>query len=154
MFKIYPEFRYQLTDPRVIWNYIYAGNGVMTLESPSGKSHTYVFQKPRNRNTFPEDVRFVYALHEGSQLFYVGMIEADSFRLTQNSRFLYDTEIVRGARYIWNMAHHTTDGRMKLYHEGVCGRCGRKLTTENSRKVGIGRKCQKLIYETSLPRRG
>lgn len=150
MIKTYPESRYQLTDPSVIRQYLYAGKGIVTLESPSGKSHTYLFQKPKDESTFPEDVRFVYAVHDNEKLFYIGMIEDGSFRLTRHSRFLPDNEIVKGARYIWDMAHHRKDGRMKLYHEGVCGRCGRQLTQHKVLETGIGRKCQGIINDNKF----
>lgn len=150
MIKTYPESRHRLEEPIVIRQYLYAGKGIVTLESPTGKSHTYLFQKPKNGSTFPEDVRFVYAVHDNEKLFYVGMIEDGTFRLTRNSRFLPDTEIVKGARYIWDMAHFKKIKEpMTLYHEGMCGRCGRQLTQESSLESGIGKKCQKIINENA-----
>lgn len=142
MIHLYEEERGVLTDPKLIKQYIMGGKGILTLESPSGKHHTYYFKKPRNEDCFPKDVIFVYCLHEGSELFYVGMIEQGKFRLTQSSRFLFDSEIVKGAKYIMKMASSCNDGRpMKLYHEGMCCRCGRRLTNPDSIKRGIGRKC-------------
>ena len=149
--KIHPESSRELKGRETISNYIYGGNAVVKLEAPSGKSHTYVFSKPRNTGIFPDDVLFVYALHEGVQQFYVGMVENRRFRLTQNSRFLPDTEIVRGAAYIMRMAN--TPGfqtPMKLYHMGICSRCGRHLTSEDSLETGIGPKCRKLLDNESV----
>lgn len=145
MIHIYPESRHQLVGSDSIRKYLYAGKGIVTLESPTGVSHTYLFKKPAQQEEFPNDVRFVYAVHNNEKLFYVGMIEAGSFRLTRNSRFLPDTEIVRGARYLWKMTYGPYDTRMKVYHEGVCGRCGRKLTQDSSLKTGLGKKCQRII---------
>ena len=138
----YPEYRSEMKDPQLISKYILGGSGMLTLESPTGKHHTYFFKKPREINTFPEDTVFVYALHEKTKLFYVGMIERGRFRLTHCSRFLNDTEIVRGARFIEKMSHKKFDTPMKLYHEGMCCRCGRKLTNPDSIKEGIGKRCK------------
>ena len=76
------------------------------------------------------------------------MVECNKFRLTNHSRFLPDTEIVRGAKYIMKMAF-TEDLQtpMKLYHEGVCCYCGRQLTSKRSIKTGIGPKCRKHRLE-------
>lgn len=142
MIKLNSKYRREMTDSSTIWMYITAGRGIVTLEAPSGKSHTYAFLKPVNASEFPDDVIFVYAVHEEKQLFYIGMIEGKFFRLTRHSRFLSDTEIVKGANYIMKMASnpklHTP---MKLYHEGICCRCGRPLTSEKSLQSGIGHTC-------------
>ena len=91
MVRIYEEYSGQLSTAHDIYNYIHGGRGVVKLEAPSGKSHNYVFTKP-NDPTFPDDVLFVYALHDKTQKFYVGMIEKDKFRLTKHSE-LYPHQI-------------------------------------------------------------
>lgn len=152
MIRLNEEYRHQMTDNSIICRYINGGRGVVTLEAPSGKSHTYMFRKPINSSEFPEDVVFVYAVHDKEKLFYIGMIEDRYFRLTRNSRFLEDTEIVKGAKYIMRMAyipHHAEQSSMKLYHEGICCRCGRPLTTEKSVDAGVGKKCEQLLEEKS-----
>lgn len=146
MRKTYPENKGLLTDPDAITQYIHGGRGIVMLQSPSGKSHTYMFSKPVNPSTFPDDVIFVFAVHEGVKQFYIGMIELDEFRLTKHSRFLPDTEIVRGAQYIIRMAdHYIENNKMQLWHMGVCARCGRKLSTEKSILTGIGPKCMRKL---------
>lgn len=139
------DSRHLMTDSSTIWRYITGGRGVVTLEAPSGKSHTYLFRKPIATSEFPDDVIFVYAVHEDKR-FYVGMLEGKFFRLTRNSRFLPDTEIVKGASYIVKMAINPgLKSRMKLYHLGICCRCGRKLTTKKSMEEGVGPKCKKCL---------
>ena len=144
MLAMYPENRGLMSSPEVAKQYILGGKGVVTLESPSGIHHTYHFKRPQNPNNFPEDIIFVYAVHQQQKLFYVGMIENGAFRLTTNSRFLNDTPIVRGARYIMRMIDEPdlmNKTEMKLYHEGVCSVCGRKLTSPKSISIGVGPKC-------------
>lgn len=146
MLNIHHENSHELQGSQIIRDYIFGGRGVVTLLSPTGVHHSYVFKKPRNEDQFPDDVYFVYALHNGDKLFYVGMIENYQFRLTRSSRFLNDTEIVKGARYIMRMAFtsnlHTS---MKLYHEGICSVCGRPLTNPKSIEVGIGPRCRRRL---------
>lgn len=106
---LYPESSHRLRTCEDIRNYIYGGRGIVTLKAPSGKQHTYAFYKPMNSEGFPDDIRFVYAIHECRQKFYIGMIENEIFRLTRNSRFLPDTEIVKGAKYIMRMSKEELD---------------------------------------------
>lgn len=146
MYKIHPENSRQLTDQKIIYDYIHGGRGVVKLQAPLGGSHTYFFKKPAEKYAFPDDVLFVYAIHDEKQLFYLGMVEKDKFRTTRNSRFLPDSDIVKGAVYIMKMA--TTPNfktPMKLFHMGVCARCGSKLCAEKSLVTGIGPKCRKKI---------
>ena len=149
MFIANPEFSHKLEGSARIRNYIFGGRGVVTLKSPSGIHHSYVFKRPKNEDQFPDDVIFVYALHDNSKLFYVGMVENNQFRLTRSSRFLPDTEIVRGARYIMKMAFYDNlDTPMELYHEGVCSICGRPLTNPKSIQTGIGPRCRRRLNAT------
>ena len=76
------------------------------------------------------------------------MIEDGKFRLTRHSRFLPDTDIVKGAFFIMKMVKSqelTSNTRMALYHMGMCARCGRRLESEEALKYGIGKKCRKLL---------
>lgn len=155
MIKMYPEHSVQFTSSEDIRNYIYGGRGIMKLVSPSGNSHHYMFQKPTENAAFPDDVIFVYAVHEQTTKFYIGMIEDNQFRLTRNSRFLPDTDIVKGAFFIMNMmkSQHLVDTtKMELYHMGVCARCGRKLESEKALKYGIGRRCMQKLNSNSTKR--
>lgn len=147
MLHIYPESSHILSDCNTIYRYCMGEQGVVTLQNPKTlKHHTYLFKKPNDIEAFPDDVRFVYAVHDGQKLYYVGMIEQDSFRLTRASRFGNHTEIVRGARYIMRMMKDPkTLENMDLYHAGVCCMCGRQLTSPKSIESGIGPKCRKRI---------
>ena len=139
----------RLTTAQDINRFIHGGKGICTLEAPWGTNHTYLFAKPENSDVFPDDVVFVYAVHE-SKHFYIGMIEQNKFRLTRNSRFLADNEITKGAAYIVKMANSEAlvrDTPMVLYHNGRCARCGRMLPTtlDRENKTGFGRKCLKYV---------
>ena len=144
MHRAHHESSSRLKTAQDIKNYIYGGNGIVTLKSSeTGVQHTYVFAKPKNPNVFPDDVIFVYALHDNIKMFYVGMVERGEFRLTKSSRYRSDTEIVKGARYIMKMSEvPNLNTPMELYHEGVCCFCGRKLKSKKSIETGIGPRCK------------
>lgn len=154
--KMYPEFATRFTSQEHLYNYLYGGAGIVTLDSPSGESHTYSYEKPQNSAQFPEDTRFVYAIHTGindnGEIFhtkyYVGMIENDQFRCTRSSRFREHTPIVKGAFYIEKLRKSQAkldSSPMKIYHQGVCGLCGSKIWSTKSRECGFGRNCRKHV---------
>lgn len=148
--QTYPECSAQITDSQILYDYMHGGQGVIKLEAPSGKSHLYAIIKPINSSDFPNDTYFIYAIHE-TKKFYLGVLEDDSFRLTKNSRFLSNTEIVKGANYLVSMMNNPlllSASPMKIYHMGMCARCGRKLTSSKTLKIGFGKKCLR-IYNIS-----
>ena len=129
--------------------FIYGGAGKIDLVAPTGKSHTYAFEIPKD-DEFPPGCRFVYAIHENKK-FYIGIVENDIFRLTKHSKFNKDTEIVSGAYYILKLINspnikHLVNVKMKLYHYGTCARCGRPLNP-SLWEYGIGKKCDKKYIE-------
>lgn len=141
------------TDSNILNIYLYGGYATVTLEAPSGNSHTYMYLKPRDTEAFPPDVRFVYCLHDGTTKFYLGMLEQDRFRLTKNSRFQEDTDIVKGARYIEKLRKNQnilSRTPMKIYHNCRCGKCNRLLTDEKYIHIGFGKKCYKKLQEQTL----
>lgn len=148
MIKMYPESERAFHSSVAISEYIHGGRGIVKLQAPSGAHHFYMFQKPMEIDAFPDDVIFVYAIHEQKTKFYLGMIEENQFRLTRNSRFLPDTDIVKGAYYIIKMANNQSlvdRTPMVLSHMGMCARCGRQLTAEDVLEGGIGKKCRKIL---------
>ena len=151
---LFPEYSAIFTSQEHLYEYLYGGQAVVTLESPSGVQHTYSYEVPINRNSFPDDVRFVYAVHfEDDDLhsreykkFYLGMIENDDFRMTRNSRFNYNSPIMKGAFYIEKMRksqEFLNRSPMTIYHNGTCGMCRSKLTASKSLMRGFGRTCYK-----------
>ena len=146
-----PNEAYRMTDSEVLERYMYGNKCRLTLVSPSLVAHTYEFSLPNNKSEFPEDVRFVYSIHttpeKTVQKYYLGMMENGQFRLTKHSRFLEDSDVVKGAKYIVKLATNQTffnNTPMKLYHNGRCARCGKLLDSARSIKDGYGKKCLKM----------
>lgn len=141
--------RYRITEHDTLRHCMLGGKGVVCLVAPSNKAHTYRFNKPRNKDQFPDDVIFVSVLHE-NKYFYIGMIERYRFRITKNSRFEEDTESVKGAKFLTTLLNDETkfnDTIMKMYHSGRCAVCGRKLDSEKGIRYGVGSKCLRKLKE-------
>lgn len=155
--RMFPEYSRKFTSQEYLYRYLYGGRSIVTLVSPTGNFHTYSYEKPRNAEDFPEDIRFVFAIHTDDAdssvhtKFYLGMIENDKFRVTRNSRFRADAPVVRGAFYIDKLRKSQKfldNSPMSIFHEGVCGLCGSKIWAKKSLECGFGRSCRK---EMELP---
>lgn len=143
MYKMYHENSCQLIGSKNIQTYVTGGKGVVTLKSPTGVHHSYSFRKPRDDNKFIPNTLFVYVLAGEHRWLYAGMVTGRLFKLTQSSRFLYDSPQARGVRYILRMMYDDKlQTPMQLFHEGVCSICGRPLTSPKSIELGIGPRCR------------
>lgn len=147
--EFFPEIRCELTTHR-LKEYIKGGRGIITLENTkSGVHKTYEFRRPNNPEDFRDDVLFVYVLTSDSNWLYVGMYtwRNSYFKLTRNSKFGYQNPIVKGAIYLAKIIRNNKQeiNPMRVFHEGICSVCGRKLTTPKSIECGIGPKCRKAM---------
>lgn len=144
---------HRLTDSAYIYRCIHAGKGKLYLvNSQTMKAHKYWFRRPVNVDEFPADTIFVYVFHDDSRwlyksTYYLGKIgQTGLFQLTRGSRFEPDTEAVRGAQYLAKMSlsQDLVDaGKMHVYHDCKCCKCGRKLKGDWAVENGIGKKCLK-----------
>lgn len=146
MVEYYHENAHILKGKQNIWNYLKGGHGVVTLESPQGKYYTYCFKKPKSPDKFALGTLFAYVIEGKNEYKYVGMLDMKrGFRKTTNSEYDESSEQFKGAKYIVLMAAKDFDTPMKLYHEGVCSCCGKRLTKPESIEAGIGPTCAKLL---------
>ena len=137
-------------DSETIKRYITAGKGVVTLVAPSGKAHSYSFERPKNEKDFDEDTIFVYTLHEGRKHYTGKFTYGKYFNLTRNSKFDPETEAVKGAMFITRMANDQSlviSTPMKLYHTDKCAYCGTTLRSKKAIELGLGRVCYKRYLE-------
>ena len=83
-------------------------------------------------------VKVLTGPENSSDYSYIGMIDGGAFRLTQKSKFAADVPSV--AAFAW-LSRNWEDARVDVWHEGACGRCGRRLTVPESIESGIGPVC-------------
>lgn len=128
-----------------IKKFLFAGNATLTIESSAtGKHYTYKVKKHKEA-----DIYFVSLLNgpsNESDYAYVGIIKNDKkvFTLTAKSRYTKDATSVKAFTYFFNLVKGNKSlNKLKVYHSGSCGRCGRKLTTPESIKRGLGPFCAK-----------
>ena len=134
------------------------GRAIFTLEIPEDYAHTYKTKEhytyrirlKSGNDKFP-DTYFVDLLSgpdNQSNFIYLGIFnpKTGQFALTSKSKAGEDAWSVRFFRRCMaaifeGKPEAITQSGFNLHHEGVCGKCGRKLTVPESIKTGLGPIC-------------
>jgi len=121
--------------------YALAGNSTFTiLSTKTGSRFTYRVRAPEPDGRPP--VYFVRVLtgpDNESAYTYVGMLLFNgSFKLGHRSTFSRTAPSV--VAFDWVSRNWESD-KVEVWHEGVCGRCGDKLTVPESIARGLGPIC-------------
>jgi len=126
-----------------IKDFITGGNSTFTIfNDDTGVRYTYKVKKATEG-----DISFVSYLNGSdntSDYNYMGIItKQDIYKNTKKSRVKTDSIVNRAFLWLWNCVKTNKDfpKSFHFYHEG---RCGRKLTTPESIKLGFGPVCANL----------
>jgi hypothetical protein len=145
----------QLTDPKSILSFMLAGNATVTFRSAkTGTHYTYKVQLGEKRQPNDPDSWFVKLLtgaDNHSDFTYIGMIRNGKFGTTRASKM--DSNSVPVKTFTWvfdNLQKSTVPDLLEVWHEGRCGKCGRKLTVPESIATGFGPDCAATLIDLPL----
>ena len=126
--------------------FIKAGRALFTIKNEdTGGRFTFRIKQPdRDR-----DFWFVNVLNGPSNttdFLYIGSIFGSMFRQTRGSRVTEDAQSFKTFKWFWNRVNtDVLPEQIKVYHEGYCARCGRRLTVPESIQSGFGPECIQRI---------
>lgn len=132
-------------------DFILAGKSTFTIKSVvTGKHFTYKVTQPKKNMNEKKSVHFVKLMtgtdNENNFTFFATVFDKAAYMHSKKSRIGADAQGVRAFRwFLNNLMNGTVNGQVELFHEGCCGRCGRKLTTPESVETGFGPECIKLV---------
>jgi hypothetical protein len=145
----------QLTDAKSVLSFILAGNSTTTFRSAkTGTHYTYRVRLGEKRNPTDPDTFFVKLLtgpDNESAYTYIGMIRNGVFTTTRATKLPKDSVPIK--TFTWVFAHlqkNVIPVALEVWHEGRCGRCGRKLTVPESIASGFGPECAQYVVELPL----
>lgn len=133
--------------------FLWAGNATFTLISRQSRTRfTYKITKPEWELKKPkeEQVLFYAAVLNGPDniynYLYLGQVNIvdQSFRTTSGSKVSKSApSMIAFEWFIRNLFRNpiVLFSKAEIYHEGRCGRCGRKLTVPESIASGFGPEC-------------
>lgn len=144
----------RLSTPEAVIKYMFAGNATFTLRSvKTGTRFTYKVRRAEEvtdvvLNRTPPPTWFVSVLtgdNNENDFSYMGVFGANKvFRFTAKSRVTAEAPSAKA--FVWFVHSVIHNGQMnpalEIWHEGRCGRCGRKLTVPESVAAGIGPDCE------------
>lgn len=128
-------------------DFVLAGNATFTVSNGRGEHYTYNVVKSKDKRV--HFIRLLTGPDNTSSYTYVGMHNKydDHVRLTAKSKYTAESKPVM----VFNFAMDVINGinvlptGYNIDHSGSCGMCGRKLTTPESIKAGLGPICRGKI---------
>lgn len=137
--------------------FVFAGNATFTIiNEKTGGRYTFKLTRPKAIQGGTLDVWFVKVLrtsdNESGYSFVGTVFEKDNERggtfkyYNHSYKSTISEEAPSVVAFMWFLTHrHQLPDLVKVYHEGKCGHCGRKLTVPESIKSGFGPKCTTLM---------
>lgn len=129
--------------------FVLAGHAVFTLVSlKTGARFTYKVGTPETPRPGAGPVHFVSVLtgpDNTSDYQFVGTIFGErDYRHSRKARITEQAPSVQAFTWFWRQLVAGADltGKVEIYHEGRCGRCGRALTVPESVESGYGPDCR------------
>jgi len=122
--------------------YAFAGNATLTVRNPKTDVRFTFRIKAAEPAPGRPSTHFVSLLNgsdnENSYIYVGAIFDAKTFRTTKASKVGVDAPSFRAFAWLAGNWEHPA---VEVWHEGVCGRCGRKLTVPESIASGIGPTC-------------
>ena len=129
-------------------SYVLAGNATVTLVSgDTMRRFTYKIKRHKDH----KELYFVNLLHgpdNEKDYEYIGCYYSDSHVCypgkvyREREQYTWPAS-VRAIAFLFSRLYTKPDN-LHVYHEGKCGRCGKKLTTPESIMRGLGPECYKI----------
>lgn len=138
---------YKFSSVDNIKSFIFGGNATLTLESSkTGRWFTYRIRKIKKDDNSPYFVSLLTGNNNEESYTYMGTIFNNngvlSFKLTKKTRITEDALSFKAFNFFFKLLmNNKVHEDMNVYHHGICGRCGRKLTVPESLINGLGPEC-------------
>ena len=119
--------------------FVLAGKAIFTIRSKkTGTRFTYKVSKGKDNLWF---VGLLSGPDNNADYQYIGIITSDKkFIRTKRSKVGYEAPSFKA--FSWFFSHLSNfEKQADIYHEGRCGRCGRRLTVPESIESGFGPEC-------------
>lgn len=123
--------------------YILGGKATITLFSEQTEKHyTYKISKCKTSNT----LFFVSLLIAPNEYQYIGILTTGNsgltFKSTRATSIPVTSKPFQAFRFFTvRLVKNDIPSKLRIFHEGRCGKCGRKLTTPESIERGFGAVC-------------
>lgn len=138
---------HQITSAAAAVQFILAGNATFTLRSiKTGVRFTFKVTAVKGAASADAKPRFVKVLtgnnNENDYAFVATIFEREELVWSKKSAIGQDAPSFKALKWVWEkLAKGTIPEMLEIWHEGRCGKCGRKLTVPSSLISGLGPEC-------------
>ena len=122
-------------------DYVLSGNEVVTLV---GKASRYTYRVTKIGKGESRATHWVHVLRgmdNTKDFTFLGGITERGFYVSGKSSIRDEAPCAQAFVWFWE---NPEDERVTVLHAGICGRCGRLLTTPESIRTGLGPVCAQL----------
>ena len=136
---------HKITDTKQALKFIFAGKSVVTfVNTKTGNRFTFKVKQAKDSNLF-----FVSILTNPDQYTYIGTCIEGNYKHGKKSNINSDSQSVKVFEYmITRLMSNTLPDFLEVWHEGFCGKCGKRLTVPSSIMTGIGPDCIKRLSKS------
>jgi len=122
--------------------FIFAGKSIVTfLNTKTGNRFTFKTKSAKDSNMF-----FVSVLNGPENWAYIGTCIEGKFRHGRKSNISVDAQSVKVFDFVLaKLVLGTLPEFVEVWHEGHCGKCGKRLTVTSSIENGLGPECIKTL---------
>jgi hypothetical protein len=133
----------ELGNPTDAYNFMMGGNATLTFRSKAtGNRFTYRVRLSDDKRMF--FVSLLVGQSNETDYQYLGHVFADTQLYFHGRKSRINSSAPGAVAFTWvykQLLRQTLPDSLEIWHEGVCGRCGRKLTVPESVKSGFGPEC-------------
>ena len=128
--------------PASLSAFVFAGNATFTVRSErTGNRFTFKMRKPQENG--PHFLSLLSGSDNENDFKFIGTVfPSGEYRHGKRSRVNESAPSAKAARWVIErvLKGEPLKG-CEVWHEGKCGRCGRKLTVPESIELGLGPEC-------------
>jgi hypothetical protein len=135
----------KITDTKQALKFMFAGKSVFTfINTKTDNRFTFKIKAAKNSNIF-----FVSVLTNPDVYTYIGICDEGNYKHGKKSNINSDSQSVKVFEYMLNkLKSGNLPDFLEVWHEGFCGKCGKRLTVPSSILTGIGPDCIKKISKS------
>jgi hypothetical protein len=122
--------------------FMFSGKSIFTfVNSKTGNRFTFKIKQAKDSNMF-----FISVLTNPEQYSYIGTCIEGKYKHGKKSFISENAQSVKVFKYMLkNLINDTVEDFLEVWHEGFCGKCGKRLTVPSSIETGIGPDCMKKL---------
>lgn len=134
---------HRITDTKEALRFIFAGKSIVTFRNyKTGNRFTFRIKQAKDSNLF-----FVSVLTNPDV--YIGTCIEGNFKYGRKSSISSDSQSVKVFNFMLGLLKSgNLPDFLEVWHEGHCGKCGRRLTVPSSILNGLGPECVKSLTKS------